>query len=157
MIMVVIVITVMVPIPVAVVVPLMVVNIPPGVVFAPATLALGVQITPPVIRLPAVHAMPVNRLVESDLRPFNALLALCPIIRVRTRHPGKQQQHTQHCGSDRRFSESCVISLWVHCDSSLSRFATHIGSVIVVPGFAPHFWAGTAGAILTLSLIPGRG
>jgi len=43
--------------------------------FVPATLALGVQIPPPVIRLVAVFAMFADRLIESGLRLFNSLLA----------------------------------------------------------------------------------
>ena len=99
--------------PVAVVVPLMITTIP-CVILVPATLVHSVQLMPAVNGLLTVSAIPGDCVVESGLRPFRALLALCPIVRLRTRHRDKQQKHTQRCGSDQRFSESGVISPCVH-------------------------------------------
>ena len=100
--------------PVALIVPSMVLNTPPSVIPVPATLALGVQFMPSVNGLPAVSAIPVDRLVEPGLRPFYVPLALLPSVRLRTRHRDEQQKHTQHRASDQGFSESFVISPCVH-------------------------------------------
>jgi hypothetical protein len=80
----------------------------------PTILSLSVQLMPPVNRLLTVSAKPAHRVVESGLRPFNALLALSPIVRLRARHGDKQQEYTQGCGGDQGFSESGVISLCIH-------------------------------------------
>src|SRR5208282_108298 len=77
--------------------------------FAPATLALGVQVAPPVIRLGAALAMFADRLIESDLRLFNSLLAPFPLASMCRWRRANKQQHAQHCGSNRRLSESCVV------------------------------------------------
>ncbi|MFI5107884.1 MAG: hypothetical protein ACHP78_03450 [Terriglobales bacterium] len=83
---------VIITIPVAVVVPLMFTGSPPRMIAVPAMLALSVEITSPVIRLPAGRAMPADGVVESGLRPFNSLLALSPIVRMRTWHRDKQRK-----------------------------------------------------------------
>jgi hypothetical protein len=81
-------------IPVAVGVPLMVTGTPPCLMPIPATLALSDQITSPVIRLPAGRAVAADGVVESSLRSFNPLLALCPLVRLRTWHCDKQRKDT---------------------------------------------------------------
>jgi hypothetical protein len=51
-------------IPVAIVVPAVVTAIPPSVIPAEAAFALGIQVPPPLIRLPAAFAVSANRLIQ---------------------------------------------------------------------------------------------
>ena len=85
-------------IPVPLGVPLMVMDAPPRMVQPPAVLALGDQIAAPVIRLFAERAVPLDRLVESDLRSFSPLLAPRPIIRVRAWHHDEKRKDAQRRG-----------------------------------------------------------
>ena len=79
-------------IPVALGVPLMVAVAPPCMMQSPAALALSVQIASPVIRLVAKRSVFADRVVESDLCPFNALLALCSFIGLRAWRRHKQRK-----------------------------------------------------------------
>jgi len=88
-------IAIMVTIPVAFAMPLMFVTVPPSVMLVPTALPLGSQVTPPVIRLPAELAMLADRAIEFGLRLLNSLLALCPIVRMHTRHCHKQPKHAE--------------------------------------------------------------
>ena len=51
-------------IPVAIVVPAVVAAVPPSVIPAEAAFALGIQVPPPLIRLPAAFAVSANRLIQ---------------------------------------------------------------------------------------------
>jgi hypothetical protein len=51
-------------IPIAIVVPTVVAAVPPSVIPGEASLALGIQVPPPLVRLPAAFAVPANRLIQ---------------------------------------------------------------------------------------------
>lgn len=86
--------------PITVGVPLVVVAVPPPVICVPATLALGIQITPPLLRLVAVFAVFANRLVQFGFRLLDLALALRVIVRVRLGHGNERsrtQSHRHNC------------------------------------------------------------
>jgi hypothetical protein len=64
------------------------------VICVPAAFALGIQITPPLVRLMAVLAMFANCLIEFRLRALDLTLALRVIVCVRLRH-GQERRRTQ--------------------------------------------------------------
>lgn len=72
--------------PVTIRVPLMIVAVPPSVVCTPAAFPLGVQITPPLIRLWAAFAMLANRLIELRFPPFDFPLALGMVVSIYLGH-----------------------------------------------------------------------
>jgi hypothetical protein len=68
--------------------PAMVSSVPPLVIFIPAILPFGIQVSPPIIRLAAVLSPVVNRFVQSCFRLFYGVLTPRSVIGVdeRGRH-----------------------------------------------------------------------
>jgi hypothetical protein len=83
----------LVAIPVAIIVPAMLVAVPPSVIRIPAAFALGIQVTPTLVRLVAALAMFANGLVQLYFGALNAALAFCMIVRVRLGH-GNEHRRT---------------------------------------------------------------
>ena len=76
--------------------PTMLFSIPPLVVLIPATLTFGVQIPAAALGLRAVIAMVMDGSVEVGLRFFNGMLAVRPVIGMRSRCCYEEQKCPYH-------------------------------------------------------------
>jgi hypothetical protein len=83
-------------IPVLLSFPTMLFSIPPLVVLIPAPLAFGVQIPAAALGLRAVVAVVMDGSVEVGLRFFNCMLAVRPVVGVRSRCCYEEQKCPYH-------------------------------------------------------------
>ena len=83
-------------VPVLLGLPTMLFSVPPLMVLIPTVLAFGVQIPAAALGLRAVIAMIVDGSVEVRLRFFNGMLAVRPVIGVRSRRGYEEQKCPYH-------------------------------------------------------------
>jgi hypothetical protein len=83
-------------VPVLLGLPTMLFSVPPLMVLFPTVLAFGVQIPAAALGLRAVIAMVVDGSVEVRLRFFNGMLAVRPVIGVRSRRGYEEQKCPYH-------------------------------------------------------------
>jgi len=95
-------------IPVVLSLPAMIFAVPPLVVGAPATFALGVQLAPPVVGLAAMFAVVVNSFVQPRLRFFNRVLAVGPVVGMGSRRSYKYEKRERYCCHQQCVSNSSI-------------------------------------------------
>jgi hypothetical protein len=88
--------------------PAMILAVPPLMVFIPAALTLGVQVSPAIVGLATVVAMVMDGMVEICFGFFDGMLAFFAIIRVKTGRRRQEKHQRANCKS---------------CDECVSKFS----------------------------------
>lgn len=104
--------------------PAMVSSVPPLMIFIPAILPFGIQISPPSIRLAAVLSPVMDRSVQSCFRFFDGMLTPGPVIGVDKRRRHKYQKRACHNGCHYVLSKSSIqdflLSVFDGCNPELA-------------------------------------